>query len=190
MVGDGVRTLVARAFAARGAEFDESALTGFIADYEDNAAVETQPFQGVEQTLGAFAEAGWRLAVCTNKPAEATRSLLDALGLASWFEAVGAGDSFPTRKPDPGHLLATLSEAGGSIDAAIMVGDHANDVRAANAAGIPCIFAAWGYGPRMMASGAAAIAQRFCDLPALAEMLLRLGADARYRINAPEVSQQ
>ncbi len=40
-----------------------------------------------------------------------------------------------------------------------MAGDHANDVAAARGAGVPCIFAAWGYGPLAMAEGADAVAQ-------------------------------
>ena len=56
---------------------------------------------------------GWQLAVCTNKPEAAARSLLGALGLAHYFAAIGGGDSFPVRKPDPAHLLATLKAAGG-----------------------------------------------------------------------------
>ena len=36
----------------------------------------------------ALARAGWRLAVCTNKPEAASRALLHALALAPRFEAV------------------------------------------------------------------------------------------------------
>jgi phosphoglycolate phosphatase len=39
-----------------------------------------------------------------------------------------------------------------------MIGDHRNDVQAALGAGLPCIFAAWGYGAPAMAAGAAGIA--------------------------------
>ena len=53
-----------------------------------------------------------------------------------------------------------------------MVGDHHNDVRAAVGAGVPCVFAAWGYGPMSMAEGAAAVAEQFEDLPGIAERLL------------------
>jgi phosphoglycolate phosphatase len=53
-----------------------------------------------------------------------------------------------------------------------MVGDHANDVAAATGAGLPCIFAAWGYGPPSMAAGAAATAAAFTEVPELARALL------------------
>jgi phosphoglycolate phosphatase len=172
MVGDGAHVLVTRAFAAWNAPFEETAFNAFLEDYTANCAVETRPFPGALETLGWFAEAGWRIAVCTNKPEKAARALLDALALTPFLTAIGGGDSFPTRKPDPGHLLGTLAAAGGRADAAIMVGDHANDVKTATGAGLPCIFAGWGYGPIEMAAGSAAIAQSFTDLPGLAETML------------------
>ena len=66
------------------------------------------PIRASRRRSHALAAAGWRLAVCTNKPEAAARALLAALGLARLFAAIGGGDSFPARKPDPAHLLATL----------------------------------------------------------------------------------
>jgi phosphoglycolate phosphatase len=54
-----------------------------------------------------------------------------------------------------------------------MAGDHANDVAAAIGAGVPCVFAAWGYGPPEMAQGAVATAQDFTELVAIARRLLK-----------------
>jgi phosphoglycolate phosphatase len=110
--------------------------------------------------------------VCTNKPERAARVLLEAVGLTRYFAAVGAGDSFPVRKPDPAHLLLTLKAAGGEPGRAVMAGDHANDVAAARGASLPCIFAAWGYGPASMAAGAVAVAHDFAELAALARRVL------------------
>jgi phosphoglycolate phosphatase len=53
-----------------------------------------------------------------------------------------------------------------------MAGDHANDVTAARGAGLPCIFAAWGYGPMAMAEGAVAVAQDFTELAEIARGLV------------------
>jgi phosphoglycolate phosphatase len=171
MVGDGVARLVERAFAARGRTPDPSAVADYTADYGTHAAVESQPYPGVGVGLRELAQEGWRLGVCTNKPEAAARSLLAALGLGRWFNAVGGGDSFPVRKPDPAHLLATLAAAGGCRERAVMAGDHANDVAAASGAGIPCIFAAWGYGAPAMSEGATAVAQDFATLIRIARSL-------------------
>lgn len=179
MVGDGTRALVERALAARGRSFDAAALDAFLADYTAHAAVATRPFAGVPEALDALAAAGWRLAVCTNKPEAATRALLGALGLLGRFAAIGAGDSFPARKPDPAHPLATLRLAGGDPAAAVMIGDHRNDVAAAAAAGLPCVFVAWGYGPPAMAEGAAALARAPEELPALLPRVLHAARGAQ-----------
>ncbi|WP_439578795.1 phosphoglycolate phosphatase [Elioraea sp.] len=172
MIGDGVHVLIERALAARGRPFDQDVYRGFLDDYAANAAVETRPFPGIPEALDALAAQGWCMAVCTNKHEYAARLLLDALGLLDRFAAIGGGDTFPVRKPDPGHLFATLRAASGDAARAVMIGDHRNDIIGAAGAGIPCVFAAWGYGPAEMAQGAAAIARTPADLPALLEGLI------------------
>ncbi len=171
LVGDGVAKLVERAFAARGIVPDSGAVAEFSADYGAHAAVATRLFPGVKETLTVLARDGWRLGVCTNKPEAASHEVLAAMGIAPLIAAVGGGDSFPVRKPDPKHLLATLEQAGGVVGQAVMCGDHANDVAAAQGAGLPCIFAGWGYGTPEMAKGATAIAR---DMPSMAVIARRL----------------
>jgi phosphoglycolate phosphatase len=175
MVGDGVAKLIERAFAARNRTPDERAIADYSSDYAKHAAVETRPYPGVPETLRALAEEGWKFAVCTNKPEAAARLLLRALGLAEYFAAIGGGDSFPVRKPDPAHLLATLKAADGTPGHAVMAGDHANDVAAAHGAGVKCIFAAWGYGPMAMAADAEAVAQDFPEMASIARRMLDRG---------------
>jgi phosphoglycolate phosphatase len=173
LVGDGVAVLLRRAFALYGAEADDAALAAFRADYDADPITGCAPYPGAVTTLAALAEAGWRFALCTNKPEIPAREMIDAFGLSARFAAIGGGDSFPTRKPDPRHLLATLAAAGGVPAAAVMLGDHANDVAAARGAGVPAIFAAWGYGAPEMAAGSAAVAPDFMAVPALLEQILR-----------------
>ncbi|MCS6931049.1 MAG: phosphoglycolate phosphatase [Acetobacteraceae bacterium] len=171
MIGDGARLLLERAFAARGLPPDDAALPAFLADYEANAARATRPFPGIPEALEALSAAGWALAVCTNKPAAAARGLLAALGLQDAFAAILGGDSLPVRKPDPAHVLGAVAAAGGDPRRAAMVGDHANDMRAAAAAGIPALFCAWGYGRPDMAMGAP-VARRAAELPGLLAAIL------------------
>jgi len=171
-VGDGVARLVQLAFHARGREPDAEAVAAYSADYTAHATAGSRPFPGVPEVLRSLHDEGWKLAVCTNKPEAAARLLLAGLGLAPMLAAVGGGDSFPTRKPDPAHLLGTLHAAGGSAEHAVMAGDHANDVLAAAGAGLPCIFAAWGYGRPEMAQGAAAVADSPEEMAAIARRML------------------
>ncbi len=172
MVGDGVATLLSRAFAARDRQPDPTAIQRFTADYTAHIAVESKLYPQVLPVLHTLAAQGWRLAVCTNKPEHAARALLRAVGLSPLLCAVGGGDSFLVRKPDPAHLLATLALAAGQPDAALMLGDHRNDVTAARAAGVPSIFAGWGYGAATMAEGSTAVARDITEAAAIANRLL------------------
>ncbi len=144
MIGDGAKVLVTRAFAAYQRSAGTAELADFLADYVANAIVETAPYPGIVAALTALRDAGHPMAVCTNKPAAASRGILAALGLESFFSAVIGGDSTPFRKPDPRHLQAALEAL--HAHTAVMVGDHENDMAAANGLGIPGIFVSWGYG--------------------------------------------
>lgn len=148
MVGDGVAKLVERVLAARGlgALAPEPAVRRFSAFYEADAATLTRPFPGVLDGLASFTAAGVQLAVCTNKPETATRTVLEALGLARFFPVVLGGDSLPVRKPDPAPLRAALARLNVAPQAAAMIGDHRNDVLAARGAGVAAILARYGYG--------------------------------------------
>ena len=172
MVGDGVAALVAKAFAAHGRAPDATAVADFSADYSAHVAVESCLFPGVAQVLHDLHAGGWMLAVCTNKPERTARRLLEALNMLPLLCAVGGGDSFPVRKPDPGHVLGTLRAAGGDATRAIMLGDHHNDIVASAGAGLRCIFASWGYGGIGQAAGAAVVADDIVQAAAAANRLL------------------
>jgi phosphoglycolate phosphatase len=165
MVGDGTSALVERALAASGAAGTplRAALDRFLALYEADPTRLTRPYPGVAAVLDEFATAGWRLGVCTNKPERATRAVLAGLGLERFFAVVLGGDSGPTRKPDPGPLRAALRRLGSAPGNAAMIG---NDVVAAQAAGMPVVFARYGYGAATLAGLAPDGAiDRFAELP-------------------------
>jgi phosphoglycolate phosphatase len=180
MVGDGAALLAARALAARGRGPDAGFLARFQEDYLGSIAVASRPYPGAAEALAQLAAAGWRMAVCTNKSEAAARKLLRALEILPHFAAVGGGDSFGVRKPDPRHLLATLAAAGGEPTRALMVGDHANDMAAARAAGVPPVFVLWGYGAAEMAGGATT-ARVISAVPGIAEALVPAEPERRRR---------
>jgi len=172
MVGDGVAVLVSRAFAVHDRQPDAADLAHFATDYAAHVAVDSTLYPDVLPALTGLAQDGWRLAVCTNKPEHTARALLCALGLLPLLCAIGGGDSFAVRKPDPAHLLATLSRTHASPDTALMIGDHRNDVIAARGAGLRSIFALWGYGAPGMESGSTAVARDIIEAAAIARRLL------------------
>jgi phosphoglycolate phosphatase len=172
MIGDGAAKLVERAFDATGDSGSAGAtalLTGqFLKLYEGHATDLTRPYPGVPDTLAQLREQQWVLGICTNKPEKATNEILRELDLARYFGAVLGDDSIAgVRKPDPRLLLAVIERLGESPAEAVMVGDNANDVHVARAAGIPVIVRAGGY-IQVPASqlGADAVIETFAELPA------------------------
>ena len=166
MVGDGAAKLVERGFADTGDPVDPAALPAlvdrFLVHYAAGRHAMTTAFPGVGQTLAALRARGCRLGVCTNKPYRPTVEILEILGLAGYFTGVTGGDSLPVRKPDPGHLLGTLYLMGGRPDQALMIGDSANDVAVARAAGVPALVVRYGYTRTPVEElGADAIIERF-----------------------------
>jgi phosphoglycolate phosphatase len=170
MIGDGVAMLVARALAARQcAQVDPAdASRVFMRHYEADATSRTLCFPGAAEALRALRAAGVPLAVCTNKPARITATILDRLGLAHYFARVLGGDSLPFRKPDPRVLLALAEGFAARPDRTLLVGDSEVDAATARAAGVPFVLMKHGYrrGPLEEIPCLAAL-DGFAELPAL-----------------------
>ncbi len=147
LVGDGAATLVTRAFAAAGIECPADALERFLAIYDTRLLKHTRPYPQMPEVLEALG-ARTPLAVLTNKPLAATRSILAGLGLARHFdkEAIVGGDGPFPRKPDPGGLRHLVSRAGVPPSAALFVGDSIIDWRAARNASTGVCLARYGFG--------------------------------------------
>ena len=80
MIGGGARTLIERALAAEGLDCtpaDVDRLYGpFVAHYGEHIADRSRLFPDVEAALDQLADAGHRLAVCTNKLEWLSKKLL------------------------------------------------------------------------------------------------------------------
>lgn len=149
MIGNGIRKLVERGFAACGRTLDPDELdtheTAMIAAYEKNLTVKTFVYPGVADALAFARVRTIKCAVVTNKPIAATRAILAYFGISGAFETVIGGDEGIPRKPEPDPLWIALDRLGVRREDAVMVGDSAADVVAARAAGVRVIVVAGGY---------------------------------------------
>ncbi|WP_020675219.1 HAD family hydrolase [Geopsychrobacter electrodiphilus] len=141
-IGDGATALVRRALP-EGA-YDPEKLERFLSHYHQHLCELSTPYPGIPEMLENLGSC--LMAVVTNKPHQMAIDLIDALGLARYFQLVLGGDSCSTKKPDPAPLLETLRQLHTSPKNSLMIGDHHTDLRAAKAAGIPACFCTWGYG--------------------------------------------
>jgi len=129
-------------------------------------------YPGALQALASLDQAGFGLAVFSNKTQALCEKVLGDLGLSPFFAAiVGTGPDTP-HKPDPTGFFQALGRAGGVTENSCLVGDSEADEATAMNAGVPFIFAAWGYG-RLSADSAEAVrAEAFADVPGLAAACL------------------
>lgn len=169
MIGNGVRTLVQRAFAHQGRTLGETELdllfTQMMGIYGKHLINLTQPYDGVEGLLKEYSARGVKMAIVTNKPEGFTHTILKHLGWAPMFGAVVGGDTLKTRKPDPEMLFHACAQLGVEAKDAVMVGDSAADINAASNGKIANIVVRGGYTRIPVEElGAQAIIDRLADL--------------------------
>ncbi|MDP2811360.1 MAG: HAD family hydrolase [Rhodocyclaceae bacterium] len=97
---------------------------------------------GVADLIAEARAAGLRLAIATTTTLENVLTLLRTrLGPESidWFEAIGAGDFVPAKKPAPDIYLWVLDRLELPAAACLAIEDSANGLKAALAAGLPTV---------------------------------------------------
>ncbi len=149
-VGDGVRSLVRRALTAILGEVPTESLIeqGYVLFqryYAESVYQDSMLYPGVHETLQTLSSSGLALACVTNKPSRFTKPLLDKSGLTGFFSAVVSGDDLLLKKPEPAPLEFAAKQLGVPLTTCVLVGDSSNDIRAAAAAGIPVLWATYGY---------------------------------------------
>lgn len=149
MIGNGVRKLVERAFAARqnpieGAHLD--AMTDrMMGIYGRCLTVGTTLMPGAYDIVTAYARAGVKIGVVTNKPEAFSRTIIEHFGLGPSVRVIVGGDTGPARKPAPDMLRHALEQIGVGAHRALMVGDSPADIDAAKATPMASIAVRGGY---------------------------------------------
>lgn len=147
MVGKGSEHLIRSVLAHVQARPDlyEAAWRSYVDHYLAINGRHSTVYPGVIEGLGALRGAGLRLACLTNKPTAFAEPLLQAKGLAPFFERVFGGEAFERKKPDPMPLLGACAALGAPPGRTLMIGDSSNDARAARSAGCPVLLVTYGY---------------------------------------------
>lgn len=146
-IGRGAPELIQRATGGEANEREiAEGLDYFIRYYAEHKLDNTRLYPGVRETLEMLYSPemssggnGCRkrtLAVLTNKPERASRSILHELELLHMIPHVIGGNTLPAKKPDPLGIHTLLGAAGVAPEAAMIVGDSDVDVQAGANAGI------------------------------------------------------
>ncbi|HDY7708491.1 TPA: phosphoglycolate phosphatase [Vibrio vulnificus] len=99
----------------------------------------------VKETLKELHQAGFTLALVTNKPSKFVPDVLQQHGIADYFVDVLGGDSFPEKKPNPIALNWLMEKHQVQPTEMLMVGDSKNDILAAKNAGCASFGLTYGY---------------------------------------------
>lgn len=148
-VGDGIATLVERAFRAKGSLFVSDELPALVARYQSiygaRLTDSTKMYAGALQVISDLKARGIRIGICTNKSEYLAIGIIEGLGLRKYFDVIVGGRSGRPSKPSPIPLFDTLAHLGVATADTIMVGDSAIDVQCAKATGVMIIGVSFGY---------------------------------------------
>jgi HAD superfamily hydrolase (TIGR01549 family) len=97
------------------------------------------PFHQVPELIRTCAERGMKVVYCTSGAPEDVEDFRKKIGCDDVISGVVNSADVEQSKPAPDIVRAALKEVGVAPENAIMLGDTVYDIRAANAAGVPCI---------------------------------------------------
>jgi 2-phosphoglycolate phosphatase len=146
MAGAGARGMLKLALDIDPEHLDyETLKQEFLGLYEVNMTERTQAFEGVDQLIGALAQAGLPWGVVTNKAQRFTLPLTRSMRLFDGAATVISGDTTPHAKPHPEPLFEAARRLGLAPADCLYVGDDERDIQAGQAAGMPTVAACYGY---------------------------------------------
>lgn len=94
---------------------------------------------GAAEWVARLKDAGWKQAIATSAPRLNMLAMVDATGLAPWFETMVVAEDVVNGKPHPDVFLTAAARMGIAVDRAIVVEDAAAGVEGARRAGMRVI---------------------------------------------------
>ena len=117
----------------------------FLAHYTAHICDHTTLFPGMAQLLETLEQRGLPWGIVTNKPHRFTLPLMQALGYAQRAACLVSGDTCARAKPHPDPMFKASELLDIAPQHCLYLGDDQRDVQAAQAAGMRCIIARYGY---------------------------------------------
>ncbi len=143
-VGKGVEKLMAQSINGTGYTGLPHAVELFRKHYSDNLMNHTRFYPSGREMLDHFRNK--KQAICSNKPEEFVRRILQSLESLDSFDAILGGDSLKSKKPDPEGLLYLLDRFQCSPEQAVLIGDSPVDIETGKRAEIYTCVVSFGLG--------------------------------------------
>lgn len=147
-VGNGAVKLLERTIPERRDVHPAEKLAIWRREYAAHLLDETKAYEGIDKVLRTLKRRKWRLTVLSNKPDEATKTIVSGLGWDRIFSFVQGGSAGVPLKPDPAAVEFVIRESGydGRRSCIWVVGDNYTDLEAARNAGVMSCFCRFGFG--------------------------------------------
>jgi phosphoglycolate phosphatase len=152
--------------------------------YISEGMAQSRPYPGIPELLDRLREAGYHLAVATQKPEGLAKKLLGMHDLDAPFHSIHGAPDDETLPPLPDGkasiVAAALEVNHADRTRAVLIGDRRHDAAGAAANQIACIGVAWGFAEpgELEAQGLAALVADAQEAGDAVERLLPLGAPA------------
>ena len=112
--------------------------------YEENCAIKTGPFPGINNVVENLRKAGIKTAVVSNKPNEAVLKLCETHFKNLFDVSIGEMEGV-ARKPAKDMTLKAIESLNVSESETVYIGDSEIDILTAKNAGLNCICVDWGF---------------------------------------------
>lgn len=114
--------------------------------YLDNCVLHTAFYPGIETWLNALAGSGCFLTLLSNKPLDASKKILQFLGVHQLFGIIAGPESVGVMKPDPLGIRQIMAQTGFLPSQTVMIGDSVVDIETGRNAKVMVCGITGGYG--------------------------------------------
>lgn len=139
----GGRAMMKLGYERKGMAYSEADIDAgypiLLEAYGQQIADKTYLYDGAREVVGRLKAAGYKVAVCTNKPISLAEQLLKQIDFHDVFDAVVGAKTLPVSKPDPAPYRLAVEQAGGDVAKSLLVGDTVTDRKTSTAAGVPSV---------------------------------------------------
>lgn len=164
-VGNGAAKLIERAVPSGSADpAYREILEAYRAHYAAHCEGKTAPYAGVSEMLSAAGQAGYRMAVVSNKPDGAVKQLGDKF-FGEYVRHFHGDREGGQRKPAPDMVYRALKELDSDAEHAVYVGDSEVDLQTAANVPMTCISVTWGFRTREQLIEAGAVEELMIRTP-------------------------
>ena len=134
--------------------------------YNASPAYKSKIFDGLREVLDAIKAQGIRIAIVSNKPDFAARSVVASLYGENYFDFVIGQVPGGVLKPNPATVLSVIENFGATPDECLYFGDTSTDMQTGKNAGIYTVGVLWGFRgeKELIENGADEVVKEPCEL--------------------------